>query len=117
MFYIHNPSKLHKVYCLNFFSKYLIQVKYINFFFVSAWTWIEISVDYRNGLVRLDLDCNPSKFDSISFPGTQNKRVKIPEEAIVYFGQEPGRKKKYLVSIRIMNIIFYTGKLIYQPTY
>lgn len=49
-------------------------------------------------MIRLDLDCEPSRFENVK----QRKSLGqfgIPADSLVYFGQEPGRKKKYLVII------------------
>lgn len=56
-----------------------------------------MSVDFRTGTIRLDLDCHPSRFEPLT-PGKEHERITIPEEALVYFRQEPGRKKKFLVN-------------------
>lgn len=57
---------------------------------------MSMSVDFTTGTLRLDLDCLPSRFESL----TQGKgRINIPKDSLVYFRQEPGRKKKFLVII------------------
>ncbi|KAK9870786.1 hypothetical protein WA026_009746 [Henosepilachna vigintioctopunctata] len=73
---------------------------------IAAWTWLSLSVDYTSDLVRLDLDCLPSKFESI---GLTNKhaRINVPNDALVYFRQEPGRKKKFLGSMQVAKILPY----------
>lgn len=64
-----------------------------------------VSADFSTGTLWLDLDCQPSKFDTIGVsaphkgkPKKNEARISIPRNALVYFRQEPGRKKKFLVS-------------------
>ncbi|XP_057654712.1 kielin/chordin-like protein [Diorhabda carinulata] len=73
---------------------------------LAAWTWLSISFNPKYGIIRLDLDCDPSRFETIkkkNFTGTFN----IPEDSLVYFGQEPGRKKKFLGSIQVAKVLPY----------
>ncbi|KAJ8922717.1 hypothetical protein NQ315_007752 [Exocentrus adspersus] len=73
---------------------------------LAAWTWISVSVDFRTNTMRLDLDCHPSRFESIT-PGKEHERISFPEEALVYFRQEPGRKKKFLGSMQVAKVLPY----------
>lgn len=73
---------------------------------LAVWTWLSISFDPKYGIIRLDLDCDPSRFETIKkkkFSGNFN----IPEDSLVYFGQEPGRKKKFLGSIQVAKVLPY----------
>lgn len=75
--------------------------------------------DYDTGNVRLDLDCLPSKEDPLARKN-RSPYISIPQDALVYFAQEPGRKKKFLVSInsfltnpnRLTQFSFHLQKLI-----
>lgn len=58
---------------------------------------MSLSADPKTGIIRLDLDCLPSRFDSLP-TGFEQDRIGIPQDALVYFLQEPGRKKKFLVN-------------------
>ncbi|XP_023023164.1 kielin/chordin-like protein [Leptinotarsa decemlineata] len=73
---------------------------------VAAWTWLSFSVDSAAGVIRMDLDCNPSEFELLK-PGKSKGKLNIPADSLVYFGQEPGRKKKYLGSMQIAKILPY----------
>lgn len=73
---------------------------------MAAWNWISISFDTKNGMIRLDLDCEPSRFENVK----QRKSLGqfgIPADSLVYFGQEPGRKKKYLGSVEVAKVLPY----------
>lgn len=74
-------------------------------------------MDFSTDLVRLDLDCLPSKFESIKFRHEYNG-INIPDDTLVYFRQEPGRKKKFLVGIKLFEqkVIFFIWELKY-PKY
>ncbi|KAJ8982361.1 hypothetical protein NQ317_013112 [Molorchus minor] len=71
-----------------------------------AWTWLSVSIDYRADIVRMDLDCHPSLFDTLTL-STIHRRISIPEDALVYFRQEPGRKKKFLGSMQVAKVLPY----------
>uniref|UniRef100_A0A6P7G6K5 Kielin/chordin-like protein n=1 Tax=Diabrotica virgifera virgifera TaxID=50390 RepID=A0A6P7G6K5_DIAVI len=73
---------------------------------MAAWTWLSISFDPKDGIIRLDLDCDPSRFETIK----QKKHLgnfSVPFDSLVYFGQEPGRKKKFLGSIQVAKVLPY----------
>ncbi|XP_044254503.1 kielin/chordin-like protein [Tribolium madens] len=73
---------------------------------LAAWTWLSVSVDFTTGIVRLDLDCQPSRFESLT-PGNDQSHISIPQDALVYFRQEPGRKKKFLGSMQVAKVLPY----------
>ncbi|KAG5878720.1 hypothetical protein JTB14_032833 [Gonioctena quinquepunctata] len=73
---------------------------------VAAWTWLSISFDSHTGIVRVDLDCNPSRFEPLK-PGKAHGEINVPSDSLVYFGQEPGRKKKFLGSVQIAKVVPY----------
>ncbi|XP_044748450.1 kielin/chordin-like protein [Coccinella septempunctata] len=73
---------------------------------IAAWTWLSLSMDFNSDLVRLDLDCLPSRFESIKFRNSYNG-IDIPDDALVYFRQEPGRKKKFLGSMQVAKVLPY----------
>lgn len=64
---------------------------------IVAWIWMSLSVDFSTGTLRLDLDCLPSKFESLISGKHGQISINIPKDSLIYFGQEPGRKKKFLV--------------------
>lgn len=90
---------------------------------MAAWIWLSVTVDFKRDLIRLDVDCLPSRFESL----TQIIRKKsakmerkmqenaremftsnlfhIPKDALVYFQQEPGRKKIFLGSMQVAKIL------------
>ncbi|CAG9854003.1 unnamed protein product [Phyllotreta striolata] len=74
---------------------------------MAAWTWLSISFDTKHGMIRLDLDCDPSAFEIIKQRKTLEKFT-VPNDSLVYFSQEPGRKKKYLGSIQVAKVLPYT---------
>ncbi|KAF7276484.1 hypothetical protein GWI33_010255 [Rhynchophorus ferrugineus] len=55
-------------------------------------------MDLQEDLIRLDLDCSPSKFETVSSRKGVHPKLAIAPDALVYFRQEPGRKKKFLFS-------------------
>lgn len=69
-------------------------------------------MDFQEDLVRLDLDCAPSSFETIPSRKGSHSRVGVPKDALVYFRQEPGRKKKFLV--RKNKLIFHRDFLKYS---
>ncbi|XP_025831794.1 kielin/chordin-like protein [Agrilus planipennis] len=73
---------------------------------LAAWTWMSLSADYYSGTLRLDLDCLPSKFHQLASK-TENAFISIPGDSLVYFRQEPGRKKKFLGSIQVAKVLPY----------
>ncbi|CAH1371316.1 hypothetical protein MTP99_012804 [Tenebrio molitor] len=73
---------------------------------LAAWTWLSVSVDFTTGIVRLDLDCQPSRFESLT-PGNDQSHIRIPQDSLVYFRQEPGRKKKFLGSMQVAKVLPY----------
>ncbi|XP_045479923.1 kielin/chordin-like protein [Harmonia axyridis] len=73
---------------------------------IAAWTWLALTMDFNSDLVRLDLDCLPSIFESIKFRNKYSG-INIPDDALVYFRQEPGRKKKFLGSIQVAKVLPY----------
>ncbi|KAL3265368.1 hypothetical protein HHI36_009575 [Cryptolaemus montrouzieri] len=76
---------------------------------IAAWTWLSLSMDYESDLVRLDLDCLPSRFESVGLTSEQTK-IAIPADSLVYFRQEPGRKKKFLGSMQVAKVLPYVTK-------
>ncbi|XP_050299675.1 kielin/chordin-like protein [Anthonomus grandis grandis] len=74
---------------------------------LAAWVWLSLSIDYQEDLIRLDLDCIPSSFESIPGKNGSYSRIGVPQDALVYFRQEPGRKKKFLGSIQVAKILPY----------
>lgn len=65
----------------------------------TAWTWLAISVDYNTSTIRLDQDCLPRRYHSLQQRVEQpQSHIDAPLDALVYFRQEPGRKKRFLVS-------------------
>ncbi|XP_060531097.1 kielin/chordin-like protein [Cylas formicarius] len=74
---------------------------------LAAWIWTSVSVDYSDGVVRLDVDCAPSVFEMISSENSKEDKIGIPTDALVYFRQEPGRKKKFLGSIQVAKVLPY----------
>lgn len=74
---------------------------------LAAWIWLSLSVDFQEDLIRLDLDCSPSSFETIPSRKAAHSRVGIPRDALVYFRQEPGRKKKFLGSMQVAKILPY----------
>lgn len=54
-------------------------------------------MDFQEDLIRLDLDCAPSSFEPVPSRNSLHSHVGLPRDALVYFRQEPGRKKKFLV--------------------
>ncbi|KAL1509121.1 hypothetical protein ABEB36_003911 [Hypothenemus hampei] len=75
---------------------------------LAAWHWLSLSMDFQDGLIRLDLDCSPSAFEPIPLK-IHGEPVKIgfPKDALVYFHQEPGRKKKFLGSMQVAKVLPY----------
>lgn len=57
---------------------------------------MSVTADFSTGTLRLDLDCQPSRFESLS-SRNEESYISIPKDSLVYFRQEPGRKKKFLV--------------------
>nr|CAH7748000.1 unnamed protein product [Callosobruchus chinensis] len=74
---------------------------------LAAWKWISVSVDFRTGFIRFDMDCQPSRFDHLDPNGKEDSRITIPQEALVYFRQEPGRKKIFLGSVQVAKVLPY----------
>lgn len=83
---------------------------------MAAWIWLALSVDFNMGLVRLDLDCLPSKFESLTF-NEEHSKINIPKDSLVYFRQEPGRKKKFLGSMQVAKILPYVTEERLWPCY
>ncbi|XP_022899940.1 kielin/chordin-like protein [Onthophagus taurus] len=75
---------------------------------MAAWIWLSVSVDFSTGTIRLDLDCQPSRFESLT--RADGAKITLPDDAIVYFRQEPGRKKKFLGSMQVAKILPYVSK-------
>ncbi|KAF7275328.1 hypothetical protein GWI33_011862 [Rhynchophorus ferrugineus] len=64
-------------------------------------------MDLQEDLIRLDLDCSPSKFETVSSRKGVHPKLAIAPDALVYFRQEPGRKKKFLGSMQVAKILPY----------
>lgn len=73
---------------------------------LAAWTWISVSADYSTSTLRLDLDCLPSKCELLG-SHSENSHISIPQDSLVYFRQEPGRKKKFLGSMQVAKVLPY----------
>ncbi|CAH0560116.1 unnamed protein product [Brassicogethes aeneus] len=73
---------------------------------MAAWLWLSLSVDYKTSILRLDIDCQPSRYESLSSKNSKT-RISIPKDSLVYFRQEPGRKKKFLGSMQVAKILPY----------
>ncbi|CAG9761864.1 unnamed protein product [Ceutorhynchus assimilis] len=76
---------------------------------LAAWIWLSVSMDFQEGLIRLDLDCTPSSFEGIPSKKGLHSTIGMPKEALVYFRQEPGRKKKFLGSMQVAKILPYVS--------
>ncbi|XP_030745678.1 kielin/chordin-like protein [Sitophilus oryzae] len=74
---------------------------------MAAWTWMALTMDFQEDLIRLDLDCSPSKFESVLSRKGAPPKLAISNDALVYFRQEPGRKKKFLGSMQVAKILPY----------
>lgn len=79
---------------------------------LAAWTWLSVSADYNSSTLRLDVDCLPSRFehlavgeDTSSNSNQTPSRISVPQDSLVYFRQEPGRKKKFLGSIQVAKVL------------
>lgn len=73
---------------------------------LAAWTWLSVTADFSTGTLRLDLDCQPSRFESLS-SRNEESYISIPKDSLVYFRQEPGRKKKFLGSMQVAKVLPY----------
>lgn len=101
---------------------------------LAAWIWMSLSVDVSTSTLRLDLDCLPSRFEAL-LKGSNNQanpnsrqqqqmlqhqhqtgvtatsmkhsKIGFPADSLVYFRQEPGRKKKFLGSMQVAKILPY----------
>jgi len=73
---------------------------------LAGWIWVSLSIDYDLATVRLDLDCEPSRFESLSVRKAK-ARISVPQDSLVYLRQEPGRKKKFLGSMQVAKILPY----------
>ncbi|KRT86415.1 hypothetical protein AMK59_1096, partial [Oryctes borbonicus] len=76
---------------------------------MAAWIWLSVSVDFSTGTLRLDLDCQPSRFESLASKN-EDFHISIPKESLVYFRQEPGRKKKFLGSMQVAKILPFVSQ-------
>ncbi|XP_066245603.1 kielin/chordin-like protein [Euwallacea similis] len=76
---------------------------------LAAWIWLSLSMDFQEDLIRLDLDCAPSLFEPIPSRKTSHFQVGVPRDALVYFRQEPGRKKKFLGSMQVAKVLPYVS--------
>lgn len=72
---------------------------------LAAWTWLSVSADYNSSTLRLDVDCLPSRFEHLSSSTSEPGRISVPQDSLVYFRQEPGRKKKFLGSIQVAKVL------------
>nr|CAD7585666.1 unnamed protein product [Timema genevievae] len=65
-----------------------------------GWTHLAVSVDVDAGTVTLIQDCQPPRQQPLAGSTAASSRVaiSIPDDALVYFRQEPGFKKKFLLS-------------------
>ncbi|XP_044729538.1 uncharacterized protein LOC123292890 [Chrysoperla carnea] len=73
---------------------------------LTAWTWLAISVDYNTSTIRLDQDCLPRRYHSLQQRVEQpQSHIDAPLDALVYFRQEPGRKKRFLGSIQVAKLL------------
>lgn len=64
---------------------------------IVAWLWLSLSMDFQEDLIRLDLDCVPSSFESIPTRKLNSHSFAVPRDSLVYFKEEPGRKNRFLV--------------------
>lgn len=74
---------------------------------LAAWIWLSLSMDFQEDLIRLDLDCAPSSFEPVPSRNALHSHVGVPRDALVYFRQEPGRKKKFLGSMQVAKVLPY----------
>lgn len=73
---------------------------------LAAWTWLSVIADYNTSTLRLDVDCLPSRFEHLNGKETNlYDRIGVPQDSLVYFRQEPGRKKKFLGSIQVAKLL------------
>ncbi|XP_065158286.1 kielin/chordin-like protein [Atheta coriaria] len=73
---------------------------------LAAWLWVGFTFDFKTGTVRLDLDCLPSQFELLNSK-RKHQRITLTSDSLVYFRQEPGRKKKFLGSMQVAKILPY----------
>lgn len=97
---------------------------------LAAWIWMSLSVDVPSSTLRLDLDCLPSRFEgllrgnnnnnqatnpnnsrqqqgAVTVSNVRQSKIGFPGDSLVYFRQEPGRKKKFLGSMQVAKILPY----------
>ncbi|ENN83575.1 hypothetical protein YQE_00070, partial [Dendroctonus ponderosae] len=62
---------------------------------LAAWLWLSLSMDFQEDLIRLDLDCVPSSFESIPSRKFNSHSFAVPRDSLVYFKEEPGRNNRF----------------------
>ncbi|KAB0799262.1 hypothetical protein PPYR_07142 [Photinus pyralis] len=77
---------------------------------LAAWTWIMLSAEYSTNTLRLDIDCQRSQYESLGSHNEAGSNISIPQDSLVYFRQEPGRKKKFLGSMQVAKVLPYVTK-------
>lgn len=77
---------------------------------MAAWTWISLTADYSTNTLRLDIDCQRSQYESLGSHNEDASNISIPQDSLVYFRQEPGRKKKFLGSMQVAKVLPYITK-------
>nr|CAD7432468.1 unnamed protein product [Timema monikensis] len=77
-----------------------------------GWTHLAVSVDVDAGTVTLIQDCQPPRQQPLAGSTAASSRVaiSIPDDALVYFRQEPGFKKKFLGTMQVAKIQPLTRK-------
>ncbi|GLH04338.1 uncharacterized protein GBIM_10069 [Gryllus bimaculatus] len=82
-----------------------------------GWTFVHLSLNSSTNMLRLQLDCQPAREQPVAgsggrggaraLPGGLVPHMHVPDDALVYFRQEPGFKKKFLGSMQVAKVYPY----------
>lgn len=87
-----------------------------------GWTYVMLSLNTSTNMLRLQLDCQPPRDQPLAGTGGRgargaaaalgnggvpSPRLHVPDDALVYFRQEPGFKKKFLGSMQVAKVFPY----------
>ncbi|XP_068082448.1 thrombospondin-2 [Anabrus simplex] len=75
----------------------------------SGWTHISLALNTTTNMLHLHTDCLPGRDQPLA-GNSPYARLHIPDDALVYFRQEPGFKKKFLGSMQVAKILPYPSR-------